>query len=313
MADTDGTEDVGALRAALESVKQEKAALEQERNSLRSERDDTRRRLGSESAARFDAEITAVDNAIAADTNELGTLQATLAGQMAEQKWTDASATQAKMSEVGARLHQAKQQKTYLAGQKEHAQRTPAAEQTQADPFEKFVSGWDTRVQPWIRKNPKFYSDQKYRSRVMAAANLAAGDGLVPGTSEYEKFVEDHAAQFEPKAATQEAPAEEQTVSEEVEIETPREIPQNAAPEKPQGRAAGQGSMASLAARPTRSNPGTAPRQQAKLTPDQAEAAITLAHSLKPELNNKADIYKWYYDMLHSPAAQRKRAEWAAA
>jgi hypothetical protein len=302
------------LRAALEEARRDRAALVTENTTLRSQRDDTSRRLSTESSQRFVAEESSIDNAIAAATNEADGLEGEYARLLGEGKTADAAKVMRKMTAAEAKIQQLTAKKEWFAQEKERTKDQPVQH---ADPFDQFVGGYPQNVQGWIRQNRRFYTDERYRNAVTGAAHLAMNKGIQPGTTDYFRFCEEQgeaALRGDDVAATRTAQIEEPAGEDhDVTIEQHKTIAPDARPVQPQPRAAGPGSLASVASRPTRATPGTVSRTRPTLTAEEADMANTLASTLAPELTNPADIYKWYYDYKTGPAAARLRQKWAAA
>lgn len=260
------------LRRALEESRATQARLASENTNLRG-------RVHSESSARFFAEETAVDNAIAAITNEANALESEHVAAMNEARFAEAAKAQRKLAEAAARLTTYEQRKQWFTAQRERAASEPPP-QAQGDPFDQFVGSFDERVRPWIREHRRFYDDPTYRSYVMGAANIAAAKGLTPGTHDYYRFVEERAAE-----------------------------------DMDEGE---DGGGASTLPRRSQSAP-TRQRASTTLSPDEASAALALARALDPKddkgnpISSEADIYKWYYDRNNSSSAIRRREKWYGA
>lgn len=249
----------------------------------------------------------AVDNALAAGSNEMDVLEAKLVAFNEAGDFKGAAATQREMVTVSAKITDNQNRKTYLAAQRERAKSLPV-EQVPDD-------GLTEPARNWIRNNPRFESDAAFKDRAIRADAEARFKGIAVDTPEYFKMVEDRA--YEREIASAEEPEIDNIDDDEVtvaEVPTPKFVPVNARAREPQPRAAGPGAMASVATTPTRSVVGgqSGQRQTRQLTPEQADAAVAQAATLAPNLTNLADIYKWYADLYDSPRARAKRQGWAA-
>lgn len=168
--------------------------------------------------------------------------------------------------------------KDYLAGQREKVtnQNKQTREAAPAAGAKLLANGIDVSklaapTQAWLDKRPKAFSDVRYAKLIVAAAQKAVDiEGLPDNSPEFFKFVEDE---------LNESPnVENDDDGEEEEIGTSVPERESYAPEKPQHRAAGHGSM--QAAPPTRQTPaggnGGGNRRQVSLSADEREAALNI-------------------------------------
>jgi hypothetical protein len=162
-----------ALRAALDSAQRDNAAL-------RVDRDTARTQLRGETANRFQAQETAVDNAIVAAETEANTLESQWSTLQAEGKFEEAAKAMRRMTDASARLHDYHRQKDYIA-----QQRQQAAQQS-ADP----LAQYSPEARSWIARNPRFLSDTGFKDQVTAAHHAALGAGKGEGSSDYFDHIE---------------------------------------------------------------------------------------------------------------------------
>lgn len=291
--------DVSSLRAAL-------ARANSERDSALNQVAERDRRITTETAGRITAEETAVDNAITAKEAERDRLKGEVARLNAEGLFAEAAEVQYQMSEVAADLRDYGKQKTSLASARENAKAAPViqpgAQQPQIPAARK----------AWFDSHPQFFTDKKFNARAMALHADAIANDIEVDSADYfrhidEGFADDGHATGNARAAR--TPVAEGGAETEITVDNPRSqptavIPANAAPEKPQARAAGAGSFAAAPSR--RVATPAAERKTTNLTADQADSAVRLAASLRSDLRNPADIYKWYADLLDTPSVRSR-------
>ncbi len=162
-----------ALRAALDSAQRDNAAL-------RADRDTARVQLRGETANRFQAQETAVDNAMAAAEAEANTLEAQWSTLQAEGKFEEAAKVMRGMTDASARLHDYRRQKEYIGQQRQQAAQQPA------DP----LAQYSPEARSWIGRNPRFLSDGGFKDQVTAAHHAALGAGKAEGSSDYFDHIE---------------------------------------------------------------------------------------------------------------------------
>lgn len=289
--------DVSALRAAL-------ARATSDADTLRGQVAERDRKITSETAGRITAEEAAVDNAITAKENERDTLKARFAQLNAEGDFVAAADVQYQMAEVAADLRDYGKQKTHLAGAREAAGKTPpvqpAAQQPQIPAARK----------KWFDAHPEFFEDKKFEARALALHAQAVADDMVPDSKEYFEFIDDGLAQAQPARQSRAAAAADDQGEKEITVDNPRSqpaeavIPAGATPEKPQSRAAGAGSFAAAPSR--RASTPAAQQRTTSLTSDQADSALRLASSLRPDLHSQADIYTWYAGLMDTPSVRSR-------
>ena len=327
---------------------EEVQALQDERNQLMAERDAERRRADAESA-RADglhsqvvdgskrlatAEVTglaaqeqAADNAVAALNTEITGLKAQQAALFAEGKFEEASDIGEKIGDATARRQQAMQSKTYYAGQRERAAAAPA------DPVDRFLAAnpnYSAPEQQWIRNNPRYATDRDFHTRVNQAHTEAVDvKGFARFSPEYFQHLEQRGYMRAPIAApAADPPPRRPTASATPPAGADVDVG-DGADASPFSDAADGGEVvveepvqpaprpaARTAAPPSRRAPAppAGPRQDtARLTPDEAAAALAMSEYYPIEVQNggEAEIYKYYNQLKNSPMARRKREEWA--
>ena len=312
--------DPARLQAELDSAR---AALATEQN-LRAQTELRLRsagaQLSTEQTERVRAQQAQIENAIAAGQNEITALKQQLVAANEAGAFGDAAEIQTKLFSAVSRVDRYTAQKDQIA-----AQAASPAGAGQPDPADQYGKP-GSPVRTWIDRNPRFLTDSSFNARAMRGHHAALAQGIQPETPEYFKLVEDAAYERQaeqPRGRVHDGddladlvePADSGYRRPEAEL--PPVIPANARAVQPQPRAAGNGtSFASVAAAPSRrvaGSPDTSSNAPARLSADEAQTAITLAATLRPDLRTDADKFKWYRDMQQSDAAQRLRAKWAAA
>jgi hypothetical protein len=314
--------DPARLQAELDSAR---AALATEQN-LRAHTElrlrSTGAQLSTEQTERVRAQQAQIDNAIAAGQNEITALKQQLVAANEAGAFADAADLQTKLFSAVSRVDRYTAQKDQIAAQAAAPAGQGAGQPDPADQYGKPGSP----VRTWIDHNPRFLTDSSFNARAMRGHHAALAQGIQPETPEYFKLVED--AAYERQAEQPRRRVHDgddlaglvelaDTGYRRPEAELPPVIPANPRAVQPQPRAAGNGtSLASVAAAPSRhvaGSPDPSNGAPSRLSADEAQTAITLAATLRPDLRTDADKFKWYRDMQQSDAAQRLRAKWAAA
>lgn len=323
---------------------EEIAALREERDRLLAERDAERARAQDEArradglynqvasssrtiAAAQTANLEAQEKQAAATVSAINTEMAALRKQLAdfnaEGRFEEAAEVQEKMADAAARRQQATQAQAYFAQQKEQAAKQPV------DPVDRFLAAnpnFNDAEREWIKKNPRYATDEGFRNRVNQAHAEALAANVEPGTTDYFKKLEDAGyrrgavtpvtAQPHQPAATP-AQAETEPTDDDnpysgasVETEPAQEV------QPVQTTPARQPTRSAAAAPPSRRTP-TAPArpggETTKLSPDEAAAALAMSEYFPDEVQQEgeAGIYAHYLKLKNSPMAKRLKAEWA--
>lgn len=320
-------EDIAALR-------EERDRLVEERDGERRAREDESRRadgllgqvvnrdrsLAGAHVQSLEAKENQADAAAAAITTEMAGYRKQLADLNAEGKFEEAAEVQEKMADAAARRNQAQQAKVYFGQQKEQAKTAPV------DPVERFLANSTTPFneaeQAWIRKNPRYATDDAFHKRVNAAHLAAQDGGVAPGSTEYFQKLEEAGYMRQPPAQTRQTGGTAAVVdppgdgddgpysgaAHETDADGDHAV--QTTPRQPPARSA-------VAAGPSRRTPTPAQRSPSgditKLSPDEAAAALGMSEYFPEEVQNEgeAGIYAHYQKLKTSPMAKRLKSEWA--
>lgn len=171
----------------LEELKRKLEAAENARLA------DSRRARDAEQAAQaaqrevHSTNLSLVDNAIASLKQTGDILEANYAEAAQNGDWAAAAKIQREMAEASAKLLQLEQGKIALESQPE-----PQIQQRQIDdPVEALASQLSAPSADWVRRHPEYARDQRQFQRMLAAHNLAVGDGIVADTPAYFAAIEE--------------------------------------------------------------------------------------------------------------------------
>jgi hypothetical protein len=338
------------LKAALEASRRQLFEEQARAETLDAQVSQTSARAASAQVAQLASEETRATEALTSIETEIRGLKQQWANLQAEGKFDQAADIQEQLGDATARRRQAMQAKEYYAAQKTAAQAQPT------DPVEQFILANQGSLSSedinWIRQNPRYAKEQNFRQRVISAHADAVGKGIRQRSPEYYKHLE--AAGYMRDETPTPAPETEQNQQEgapaptghtggsatsdtgqqadegegdgpEIIIRERPAMAQNTqddgpafgrAPERPQPRAAGAGSMrAAIAASPSRSpmGRGTGRRTILELTPGERDSALAMAPHMAGEevlKGGEAAVLQWYNDLKNSPASERIRQGW---
>lgn len=182
--DVSPEEGIAALKAQLKESQDATAAAN-------AARDDAERRAAAAAGQATDAaktaresEIQQIDSAIEVAKQNSGILKSNYAVAAAAGDWDAAAEAQEGMAKNAAQLMALEQGKKAL----EDAP-LPKAE-VRIDPVEALASQLTPRSAAWVRAHPEFARDGRQYQRMVAAHNLAVGDGLAPDSDAYFEAVE---------------------------------------------------------------------------------------------------------------------------
>lgn len=214
-----------------------------------------------------------------------------------------------KLIRAETNLSEASRRKDWLAGQRDQVTsrnketREAATREDQQPSGRKMANGFpydnfQPKTKAWVDAHPQAFTDKTYWDRVIRFAQEAGQDyGYADESKEYFDHIERRLSEVSGTARRQDDDDDQQDENEEGEDLTEEVTPRRTesyAPERPQERAAGPGSMA---ARPTRQVPQSGGqvgnrRVSARLTAQEREAA----DSLYSGIANPADRYQAYAD-----------------
>ena len=185
-----------ALRAALDSANRANA-------ELRRERDTAVTTARSATAQTYATQEIALDNAIAALTQQREGLKAAWATLQETGDFKGASDVLERMTDASARIAQYQAQKGQVTAQRQQAEQQPQPTGPQYNPTE----------QAWIDANPRYTTDPTFQAKAQAAAVHASNVlGLVKDSPEYwaqiERTVYPERSQDTPPAGNQRQAAE---------------------------------------------------------------------------------------------------------
>lgn len=193
-------ESTAATRRAEERADREAAARQEEARRRVTAENQSRvssTRADEESAIAREREYDSVVNALAAAESTAKQLASQKAALMAEGKWDEASVLDVQIAEVGGDLSGLKRGKAQLEEARKTAPkpepRTAEVQKTQAQINEEWTSQLPVRSAAWIRDHAdKFFGDQRFQEKVMAAANNAEKVlGLTYDSDDYFKHIEE--------------------------------------------------------------------------------------------------------------------------
>lgn len=274
-----GSEDIAAMRAELAELKASKAQADGEVATYRTKlRESELAKMSAQERAILADQDTNAANLAALETeaSDIERQIAVLADEPGH--GAEIGKLTRQIAGIETKISKETDRKTWLEAQREKVtnqnkqtrEAAPAAgAKLLANGID--VSKLDARTQAWLDKRPKAFSDVRYAKLIVAAAQKAVDiEGLADNSQEFFKFVEDE---------LNESPnVENDDEGEEEEIGTSVPERESYAPEKPQHRAAGPGSM--QAAPPTRQAPsggnGGGNRRQIALSADEREAALNI-------------------------------------
>jgi hypothetical protein len=174
-----------AYRAAQEAAQREREARE---------------RATKASTEVEDVNLTLVKNAIDGVKRDQEIYKANYRAAMAAGDFDAAADAQEGMSVSAAKLLQLENGKTALENAKTQPQepeRRPIS-----DPVEALAAQLSPRSAAWVRRNPQFARDERLYRRMIAAHEIATGDGLEPDSDDYFAAIETTLRLRQPAAPT---------------------------------------------------------------------------------------------------------------
>jgi hypothetical protein len=160
------------------------------------------------------AQADAVTNAVTAGEARMNTLKRELTAAYGAGEYEKVSELQGEMSELGAQIVSARQEKARMEAQRAEQLRTPPPQQRQAapppaDPFEQFVSTRTPATAEWLRKNREHAvgPDGMPNKKVQAAHLMAEDAGIPADTPEYFQAIEKHLGMHKPSAPAAQNPS----------------------------------------------------------------------------------------------------------
>lgn len=274
-----GSEDIAAMRAELAELKASKAQADGEVATYRTKlrESELAKMSAQERAILADQETNAANlTALETEASDIERQIAVLADEPGH--GAEIGKLTRQIAGIETKISKETDRKTWLEAQREKVtnQNKQTREAAPAAGAKLLANGIDVSklaapTQAWLDKRPKAFSDVRYAKLIVAAAQKAVDiEGLPDNSPEFFKFVEDE---------LNESPTvENDDEGEEEEIGASVPERESYAPEKPQHRAAGPGSM--QAAPPTRQTPaggnGSGNRRQPSLSADEREAALNI-------------------------------------
>lgn len=177
----------------VDGIETLKAQLAHEKSARQEAERRANEASGAATAAKKDVQDTnaqLVNNAIETVKQATGILKASFRDAMAAGDFDAAADVQAEMATNAAKLMRLEEGKAAL----EAAPKEPAKEVSRSqpiiDPVELLAGQLTPRSAAWVRAHPQFATDQRQYQRMLAAHNLAIGDGVEPDSDEYFSTVE---------------------------------------------------------------------------------------------------------------------------
>lgn len=208
------------LRALLETERKQRVAVERELQEERRGRGTAETNARSAVTARYDAEAAAVTARLDAAETSAAALEREYADAAAEGKWAEAAAVQRKMAKLEAKVSQDEGYKTFLEQEREKAvaQSQQAPQQQGVD-----LAQFSAKQRRWIRDNPEYMEDERFRRKVAAQHAAAMADDVEVDSEEYFEYI--NRAAVAPRAKTKPAEDQETTVETPRQRITPKDIP----------------------------------------------------------------------------------------
>lgn len=300
-------DDVEDLRRQLSELRTRNSELESNFRTESEKRMAAERAQMSEEERRIAAEQDACNSLLDSLKGQADSIEGQIA-QLADEPGhgSDIAKLNRQLARIESQLLSEEGRKDYLQSERDRAKSKAANPPPAPTVGRKLANGVPTdnfspATKAWLDAHPKAYTDASYCKRAIGYAGLAANvEDITPDTPEFFAFIEEklgerHAAPQNDENGDEEIPNADSPYSRpepEPGDDTGEEIG-DAAPSKPQARAAGPGSMSSVLASPSRSIPGAKPGKGGRvpaLTPDQKAAADALYGSIR----NPADRYAKY-------------------
>lgn len=335
----DNLDDVQLTPAEIRQLQEDRDRLMSERDSERRRADaeanradaaesqvgDAHRQLGAATVAGLSAQENAAHQAIETANAEIAEIKRLKVAFNEEGKFTEAADLDEKLADAVARRNSATNAKNHFANQRESAASTPA------DPVDRFLAAnkFTDSEQQWIRQNRRYATDKAFQDRVNEAHGKALEAGLERYSPAYFKFLSDAGYMRTPApAADRDPPPRRQSQRQQTDVEIDGDDDpyssaaggdEDDAPPPPPARPARQPQRPAMNAAPPSRRGNPAPRpggengDRVRLTPEQAETALSLSEYFPEDVQNGGDaaIYAYYAKLNKSPMANRKREEWA--
>lgn len=251
--------DLLAIKERMDEANKAREAAEERAKRASEELEQANQRLSQEKGSRFQAQESAIANALVAAESEGEQAEQQYAAAMQAQDFIAAAKAQRVMSAAEAKKLQLENSRQQVESWKKQASE-------ERDPLEQQYP--DPRVRAWIKDNPKFLSDPVFHAEAIAAHTRAVRDGLSVGSSDYFKFIEDRVLE-KPKVQNRMGlrlvETEEEPVAEEHQ-EQERPVPRQEPKPKPKS---------SSAAPPSRGGPSPqGQREKVELSPAEIDFAL---------------------------------------
>lgn len=291
-------EELATLRGTLSSTE---SALREERTA----RQQAQLAQMSEAERRIAAEQDSCESLLTSLSGQADGLEAQIASLSDEPgHGAEIAKLTRQLSQVTAKVYGEEQRKAWLAEQREQA-KTRTAPQPTTD--RKLANGIPTAnfspaTRAWLDKHPKAYEDAAYCKRLVAYAAVAKDiEGLDDNSPDFFAFIEEKMGERQappaPRVAApedgEEIPTAESPYSQTT--PTPASAEVDYEPVRPQPRAAGPGSISTVAV-PSRTIPGSTPTGSGRapvLSAQERETADNL-YASDPKCKTAADRYAKY-------------------
>lgn len=282
-----GAEDLAALRAELAELRTGKAHAEAEARTAKGAlRTAELSRMSADERA-IVSEQEACDGRLEAAESAASAIESQIA-QLADEPGhgADIAKLTRQLSTLSVKIEAETGRKDYLAAQREKVT-THNKQQREAAPADDngrklangiLLSNLGAPTQAWLEARPKAFTDVRYAKLAVLAAQKAVDvEGLQDQSPEYFRFIEKELGEG-PAIASADVEDDVEDGDDILAQDPPARQTESYAPERPQHRAAGPGSMSNVAP-PTRQAPagGGGGRQRAPtLTAEEREVALSL-------------------------------------
>lgn len=284
--DTSHDDELAALKAALEASNRERDTFRVRAEAAESGKAGAERQVLSEAERRVQAEIAAVESALASNETEAESIVAEIDAAQAEGKPT--GALQRKLAKVEASSTDLTNRKTYYGQQLERAKeaaKAPPPVQTQKLADGTPLGNFSASMQAWAKDHPELLTSRAAVMRGYAADAEARERNVVVESKEYFDILSAAVRGVQPvQQATDDDDASAYSsgaaeTDEAAQAEAAAAIARQTAA-KPQPGPAGSGSMRATPTRQVPGNPAARGRVPA-LSADQREVADFLYASIK--------------------------------
>jgi hypothetical protein len=186
-----------APEEGIEALKAKLAEEQKAREAESAARREAEARAVQAQGREHETNLSLVTSAIERVKEQQASLKTKYAEAAASGNWDEAADIQIQMADNSAKALKLEEAKQSLSERPK-----PQA----SDPVEQLAGQLSPRSAAWVRAHPEFARDPRQMSRMVAAHNLAVGDGIEPDSDAYFEAVETTLRLRQPKADSQEDP-----------------------------------------------------------------------------------------------------------